>query len=294
MPPQFPPGNGAAAAIALDIATVSADLTAPPTEIAVALRGWRKRRRLSQLELALEAGTTQRHLSFIESGRSAPGRTMVIRLAEALRIPLRERNALLLAAGYAPAYAAAGLDEEAIRPVLDAIQRILDGHRPYPAIVVDAARELVAANAPFWALVDGVADELLAAPINVPRLILHPRGLAPRIVNLDVWAWHVIDALRQEAAWNPDERLDALVAELEGFVPGRPTAPGRDYLGFAVPLRLRLDEAELELITTLSHFSTAVDVTVAELRTEAFLPADELTAAALADLAGRAPSRSRT
>jgi transcriptional regulator with XRE-family HTH domain len=262
------------------------------SELATALRGWRNRRRLSQLELALDAGTTQRHVSFIESGRSTPGRGMVIRLAEALQVPLRERNALLLSAGYAPAYEETRIDDPKLGAVLAAVQRILDGHRPYPAIVVNRYGELVSGNATFWALADGVADELLAPPISVPRLLLHPRGLAPRILNLDVWAWHVIDALNREATWNPNERLDALVAELQGFVPDRPRAPRPDYLGFAVPLRLLIGDAELELITTLTRFGTAVDVTLAELRLEAFLPADEASAAALGSLpAGKPPGR---
>jgi transcriptional regulator with XRE-family HTH domain len=261
-----------------------------PGELATALRGWRTRRRLSQLELALDAGTTQRHLSFIESGRSTPGRGMVIRLVEALQVPLRERNALLLAAGYAPAYTESDLADPKLGAVLAAVERILDGHRPAPAVVVNRLGELVSGNSAFWALADGVARELLKAPLSVPRLLLHPEGLAPRIVNLDVWAWHVIDAVRRDAAWNPGGRLDGLVEELEGYVPDRPRAPTPDYLGFAVPLRLRVGDGELELITTLTRFGTAVDVTVAELRLEAFLPADEATADALARLpAGEAP-----
>jgi transcriptional regulator with XRE-family HTH domain len=170
---------------------------------APALRGWRRRRRVSQLELAARAGTTQRHVSFIQSGRSVPGRAMVVRLAESLEVPLRERNALLLAAGYAPSYPETRLDDPKLDPVRTALARILDGHRPYPAVIVDRHGDLVAANDAFWALTEGVAAPLRAPPVNVPRLLLHPQGMAPRIANLDQWAWHVIDALRQETMRNP-------------------------------------------------------------------------------------------
>jgi transcriptional regulator with XRE-family HTH domain len=255
------------------------------SELATAIRGWRVRRRVSQLELALSAGTTQRHVSFIESDRSIPGRGMVLRLAEALEVPLRERNALLLAAGYAAAYREARFDDPELAPVRAALERVLAGHHPYPAVITDRHGDLVSGNAPFWALTDGVASHLRTPPVNVPRLLLHPRGLAPRIVNLELWAWHVIEALQREAVRNPDNRNEALVTELEQLVPARPRAAAQDYLGFAVPLRLRSDHGELELLTTLSHFGTAVDVTLAELRLEAFLPADEATASILTGLA---------
>jgi hypothetical protein len=211
---------------------------------------------------------------------------MVVRLAESLQVPLRERNALLLAAGFAPAYPETRLDAPELRPVRDALERVLHGHHPYPAVIVDRHAERVAANAAFDALTGDLAADLLAPPVNVARLVLHPDGLAPRIINLDEWAWHVIDALRQEASRNPTERLHALVTELESFVPDRPSDPGPDHLGFAVPLRLRSPAGELRLLSTLTHFGTAVDVTVAELRLEAFLPADEETASALHVLAG--------
>ncbi len=249
--------------------------------LAAALREWRSRRRVSQLELALRAGTTQRHVSFIESGRSVPGRAMVVRLAESLEVPLRERNALLLAAGYAPAYPETHFGDPRLGPVRAALERILDGHRPYPAVIVDRHGDLVAANDGFGALTVGVAPALLTPPANVPRVLLHPQGMAPRIVNLDEWAWHVLDRLHQELVRNPNDRLDALVSELEALVPDRPRQPGPDYLGFAVPLRLHSGGGELRLLTTLTHFGTAVDVTIAELRLEAFLPADEETAAIL-------------
>ena len=251
---------------------------------------WRGRRRVSQLELAGRAGTTQRHLSFIENGRSVPGRAMVMRLAEALEIPLRERNALLLAAGYAPAYQETRFDDPKLGPVRTALQRILRGHLPYPAVITDRHGDLVAANDALWVLTDGVAAKLREPPVNLPRLLLHPHGMAPRIANLDQWAWHVIDALRQETTRNPNDRLQALVTELEGLVPERPRHLGSDYLGFAVPMRLSSSGGELQLLTTLTHFGTAVDVTVAELRLEAFLPADQATASILT---GHGPGHER-
>ena len=259
-------------------------------EFAHALRGWRRRRRVSQLELALRAGTTQRHVSFIESARSRPGRAMVVRLGEALNLPLRERNALLLSAGYAPAYGEKPLDDPTNEPVRAALERILAGHMPYPAVVVDRYGRLVSANDAFRGLTADAAPELVEPPVSVPRLLLHPRGLARRILNLDEWAWHVIDALRLEAVRNPSERLDELVAALERLVPDRPAHPGPDHLGFAVPLRLRSGDGELRLLSTLTHFGTAVDVTVSELRLEAFLPADAETAAALGASARVFPS----
>lgn len=251
------------------------------TSFAGELRGWRQRRRVSQLELAVRAGTTQRHVSFIESGRSAPGRSMIIRLAESLDVPIRERNTLLLAAGFAPAYPQSALDDPRIEPVREALQRILDGHHPYPAVVVDRHGVLVSANAGFRAITAGVAPRLLTPPICVPRLLLVPDGLAPRILNLDEWAWHIIDSIRDEDARNPDTALRELASELADLAPPRPTA---NHLGFAVPLRLRVGDSELTLVTTLTHFGTATDVTVAELRLEAFLPADRATAALLTEL----------
>jgi transcriptional regulator with XRE-family HTH domain len=242
----------------------------------LALRRWRTARRWSQLELALRAGTTQRHLSFIEQGRSRPGRGMVVRLAETLGLTLRERNALLVAAGFAPVFPESRLDAPELRAPRQALERILEGHLPYPAIVVRPHGELVAANAAFDVLAEGAAPRLLAAPVNALRLALHPEGMAPRVVNLPEWGQHVVEALRARALRSPDPRLDGLLAELEGYLPA--ASPGPDHLGFAVPLQLRCAEGELRLLTTLTSFATAVDVTLAELHLEAFLPADDETA----------------
>ncbi|MEV0908822.1 helix-turn-helix domain-containing protein [Streptomyces hokutonensis] len=235
------------------------------------LRERRTGRRLSQLELASRAGTTQRHLSFIESGRSVPGRDMVVRLAESLELPLRERNELLLAAGFAPVYAESSLEGPVLAPVRTAIGHILRGHLPYPAVVVDRKGRLVDANSAFGVITEGAAAELVGPGTNVYRLALHPDGVAPRILNLAEWARHIVARLGG---------LPELRAELAGYVPELGSSEGQ--LGFAVPLRLRSSYGELRLMTTVTTFATAVDVTLAELKLEAFLPADAATAEALA------------
>src|SRR6266508_3572271 len=254
------------------------DVTAP-SPFSRELHRFRTRRRWSPIELALRADSTQRHLSYIEQGRSRPGRAIVVRLAESLGLSLRERNALLLTAGFAPAFPETRLDAPELRSVREAIDLILEGHMPYPAIVLRPYGELVAANVAFSVLAEGAAAELLTPPLNVLRLALHPDGTARRVLNLAEWGRHIIDSLRAQALSSPDALLDPFIAELESYVPVVP--PGPDHLGFAVPLRLRSDEGELHLITTLTSFATAVDVTLAELHLEAFLPADAPTAAIL-------------
>ncbi|MFI5608714.1 helix-turn-helix domain-containing protein [Amycolatopsis sp. NPDC051903] len=242
-----------------------------------ALRDARTRRRLSQLDLATRAGTTQRHVSFLERGRSAPGRGMVVRVAEALGLPLRERNALLLTAGFAPGYAETPLDDPALAPVLESLRALLDGHRPYPALIVDRYGVLVAANDAFALLTEGVAAELLRPPVNVLRMALHPGGMAPRIANFADWAQHVLERPRQGL---PDPRHRELLEELTSYLP-EPSPPPADHLGFAVPLHLKTSLGDLRLITAITRFTTAVDVTIAELSLETFLPADAETAARL-------------
>jgi transcriptional regulator with XRE-family HTH domain len=257
---------------------------AASSRFAVELRRWRTARRWSQLELALRAGTTQRHLSFMEQGRSAPGRTMVVRLAETLGLSLRERNALLLSAGYAPLFPESALDDEALRPVREALDGVLAGHMPYPAVIVRPYGEVVAANEALDVLTEGAASWLLEPPMNVLRLAVHPSGMGPRVLNLAEWGRHIIDSLRARLLRSPDPLLDELLAELEGYVPA--PEPGVDHLGFAVPLRLRFGPGELRLITTLTSFATAIDVTLAELHLEAFLPADASTAGILRERFG--------
>ncbi|NEC87697.1 helix-turn-helix domain-containing protein [Streptomyces sp. SID12501] len=240
-----------------------------------ALRERRTRRHVSQLDLALRAGTTQRHVSFIESGRSVPGRNMVVRLAESLELPLRERNELLTTAGYAPVYVESSLDDPVLAPVRTAIDHILRGHLPYPALVADRHGDLIAANSAFDLITEGAAAELVGPGTNVYRLALHPDGLAPRIHNLAEWARHILARLGH---------LEELRAELAGYVPE--PGPTDGLLGFAVPLRLRSSYGELRLMTTVTTFATAIDVTLAELKLEAFLPADQATAEALLAAAG--------
>ena len=234
---------------------------------------------MSQLELAIRAGTTQRHVSFIESGRSAPGRTMVVRLAESLELTLRDRNALLLTAGYAPLYVESPLDGPQLQPVLDAVGSVLRGHEPYPAVVMHTHGEVIATNTAFEVLVEDVSPELLEPPINGYRVALHPRGMAPRIRNLAEWGRHITDALRAVVRRTTNTELVELLAELDTYVP--PWTPSADHIGFAVPLQLRCRDGDLTLLTTLATFATAVDVTLSELRLEAFLPADDATAALL-------------
>jgi transcriptional regulator with XRE-family HTH domain len=243
-----------------------------PTE----LRRWRSVRRLSQLELAIRADTTQRHLSFIEQGRSRPGRNVVVRLAESLDLTLRERNELLLAAGFAPAFPESPLDDAALRPVRQALDTILDGHMPYPAIIVRQHGIFVTANRAFDLFNEGVDPALLEPPANMFRHALHPNGLAPRVRNLPEWGRHITDHLRAQLVRSPDPSLEELLAELEGYLPPLQAAP--DVLGFAVPLELASADGDLRLITTITSFATAADVTLAELQLEAFLPADDRTA----------------
>lgn len=246
------------------------------------LRDWRLQRRLSQLDLALEAGVSTRHISFIENARSTPSREMVLRLSDRLDVPLRERNRLLVAAGFAPGYGEQHLDDPGMEPVRSAIEQVLAGHEPYPAVVVDATWELLAANAAAGVLIELVsAPDLLAPPVNVLRATLHPDGLAPHIVNLGEWRGHLLDRLRRQIALSRNPALVTLLEELDGY-PGAPhavSAPAASEI--AVPLRVRTGGGELALLSTIATFGTAVEVTASELSIESFFPLDEPTAAAL-------------
>jgi transcriptional regulator with XRE-family HTH domain len=249
------------------------------------LRDWRRRRHLSQLDLALEAGVSARHLSFVETGRARPSADMVLHLAERLGVPLRDRNRLLLAAGHAPVFEQRDLDDPEMTPIRQALQLILDGHDPFPAVVVDGAWEMVAANRAVGLLTEGVARELLEPPLNVLRVSLHPDGLAPRIANLGEWRAHLLERLTRQIALTADPGLTSLLDELIGY-PG-PERPGRSSGGvpagheLAVPLRLRTDAGELAFISTIATFGTAVEVTASELSIESFVPADQRTADAV-------------
>jgi transcriptional regulator with XRE-family HTH domain len=246
------------------------------------LRDWRRRRRMSQLDLALEAGVSARHVSFVETGRSKPSAEMVVQLAEHLDVPLRDRNALLLAAGYAPAYAQRDLDEPEMGPVRDAIDRVLRGHEPFPAVVVDRHWGLIGANRAVPLLIEGAATHLLEPPVNVLRLSLHPEGMAPRIVNLGEWRAHLLDRLGRQAVVSGDPALFALHEELAAYPGGEHGhVPDLEAGAIAVPLRLRVDRGQLAFISTATTFGTATDVTVSELAIESFFPADERTAQAL-------------
>jgi transcriptional regulator with XRE-family HTH domain len=258
------------------------DIAALPT-VGAQLRDWRRRRRLSQLDLALEAGVSTRHLSFIETGRSRPSAEMVLHLADELGVPLRERNQLLLSAGYAPAYAQRDLDAPEMGPVREAMEQVLRGHEPYPAVVVDRHWGMVAANAAVALLTEGVPADLLEPPANVLRIALHPEGMAPRIANLAEWRAHLLERLGREAVVTGDPALAALHAEVAAYPHPEPAAVSRDpgAADIAVPLRLRAGSAELSFISTVTTFGTATDVTVAELSIESFFPADAATADAL-------------
>jgi transcriptional regulator with XRE-family HTH domain len=239
------------------------------------LRDWRQRRHMSQLDLASAAEVSARHISFVETGRSRPSRELLVHLAGHLEVPLRERNALLLAAGYAPAYRETPLDDGAMAPVTDALAKILAGHEPYPALIVNRRWELVRANAALGPLLDGVAPHLLEPPVNVLRVSLHPEGVAPRIVNLDEWSAHLLTRLRREAMVSADPALGELYDELReypGVVEGADADATTASMLF-VPLRI----GPLSFFSTVSTFGTALDVTLSELSIESFFPADEAT-----------------
>ncbi|MEU8277597.1 helix-turn-helix transcriptional regulator [Microbispora bryophytorum] len=246
------------------------------------LRQWREHRRLSQLELSNQAEISTRHISFLETGRATPSRDMVLHLSEHLDLPLRERNHLLLAAGYAPVYTESPLDSPGMAAVCEAIRRLLSAHDPYPALVVDRAWDLVDANEGIALLAEGVDPDLLS---NVLRASLHPEGLAPHILNLGEWRAHLLGRLRRQITLTADPRLSELYAELRGYPCDQPEpevelpGPG-DIL---VPLRVRRAGRELSFFSIVATFGTPLDITVSELAIESFYPADPATAAFLRD-----------
>jgi transcriptional regulator with XRE-family HTH domain len=255
------------------------------------LRHWRQHRRLSQLDLAQEAEISTRHLSFVETGRSLPSREMVLRLAERLDVPLRERNALLVAAGYAPMYRERSLDDPAQRAAKQAVELILKSHEPYPALAVDRHWNLVAANRMLPHLLAGADPSLLQGAVNVLRLSLHPRGLASRIVNLAQWRNHLFERLRQQIHATGDSVLTELLEELRGY----PLPEGAanlqlqgEHIGVVMPFQFRSSFGVLSFISTTTVFGTPLDVTLQELALETFFPADAPTGEVLRELASRA------
>ncbi|SFB57743.1 Transcriptional regulator, contains XRE-family HTH domain [Amycolatopsis marina] len=247
------------------------------------LREWRDRRRTSQLDLAIAADISTRHLSFVETGRAKPSRDMVLRLGEHLDVPLRERNQLLLAAGYAPVYAESSLTEPSLAAARQAVRRLLRAHEPYPAVVIDRVWNMVDGNASIGILTEGIAEDLLTPPVNVLRATLHPEGMAPRIANLGEWRANLLGRLRREVRATADGALSELLAELREY-PCADEVPEVDVPGpgdIVVPLRLRHHDGELTFFSTVATFGTPLDVTLAELSIESFYPADDTTAAAL-------------
>jgi transcriptional regulator with XRE-family HTH domain len=247
------------------------------------LRTWRKRRRLTQLEVALDAGISARHLSFVETGRSKPGRAMLLGVTERLAIPYRERNEILLAAGYAPAFPERPLEDPALSPARDALDRILAAHDPYPAIVFDRAWNVVAANAATTSIVEylDIDPSLLEPPVNVLRIGFHPRGLAPYIVNLGHWRSHFLGRLAQQIAVTGDSDLTALLDELNEYPggDGEPTARREieavDFLG---PVRVHAPGGgEWSFFGMYASFDTPFEVTTSELALELLFPADQIT-----------------
>lgn len=270
------------------------------TTVGELLREWRERRRLTQLDLAIQAEISTRHLSFVETGRSKPTSQMILRLSEHLDVPLRDRNNLLLAGGYAPAYREAALDAPELATIRGALRQVLTAHEPNPAVVIDRHWNLLDANAPVSLFLHGAATELLAPPINVLRLSLHPDGMAPRIVNLGQWRAHLLARLGRQAAATADPALAALHDELSAYPCDQPE-PDVDFPGpgdVAIPLRYNHNGVTLAFVSITAVFGTPLDITLAELAIEAFYPADPATAAVLTDLtsavreSARSPDRS--
>ena len=250
------------------------------------MRVWRERRRLSQLALACEAGISQRHLSFIESGRATPSREMALRLAEHLQAPLRDRNALLLSAGFAPVYRDRPFDDPAMASARAAVERVLAAHEPYPALAVDRRWNVVLANPAAVRLLAPIDPALAKPPVNVIRASLHPQGLSSRILNLGVWRAHLVERLRRQAALTGDPAIEALLAEVVAYPEPRSAPLAHDIADeVATPLRLRTHAGALSMFSTVTVFGTPVEVTLSEMTIEAFYPADVETANTLRRMA---------
>lgn len=243
------------------------------------MREWRERRRLTQLDLAMQAEISTRHLSFVETGRSTPSREMIVLLSEQMELSHREQNRLLLAAGYAPVYSESALDSPQLESVRNAVRLVLAANEPYPALAVDRYWNLVDANAGIALLTNGVAPELLAPPANVLRASLHPNGMAPHIINLREWRGLILTNLRRQLAIGCGTELAALYQELAAYpYEDGEYHEGKAYDGVFVPLRLRHPLGELSFLSTVTTFGTPLDITIAELAIESFFPADRQTA----------------
>ncbi|WP_351222815.1 helix-turn-helix transcriptional regulator [Streptomyces sp. NPDC002133] len=262
---------------------------APDTGVGPLLRAWRERRRLTQLELALRADSSARHISFVETGRSRPSEEMILKLAEHLDVPVRERNALLLAAGYAPRYAETSLDDPSLEALREGMERLLHGYEPYPALVVDGTYTVVAANRGIAMLLEGLPEHLLTPPLNAMRITLHPEGLAPRIRNLREWRGHLLTQMERQMALARSDSLRRLYEEVAAYplperggdatdhdVPQDVAGP-EPHPYFALPLRIEHHGVVLSFVSSISTFNTPLDITVAELAIETFLPADPAT-----------------
>ena len=250
---------------------------ARPIHIGDHLREWRQRRHLSQLDLAGDAQISARHLSFVETGRAAPSREMVLKLAERLDVPLRERNVLLVAAGYAPAFPQRTLDDPALKAARQAIDLVLKAHEPNPALAVDRHWNLVSANRMVAPLLEGVPERLLGQPFNVLRLSFHPEGLAPRTVNLAEWCAHLLERLHRQCEATADPELLKLYEDLKAFpIPARRAPLSTDNV--AIPFKMRHEGDVLSFFSTTMVFGTPVDITLSELALETFFPADDFTA----------------
>ncbi|MFJ4642483.1 helix-turn-helix domain-containing protein [Streptomyces bobili] len=267
----------------------SVDAPAADRGVGPLLRAWRERRRVSQLELALRADSSARHISFVETGRSRPGEELLLRLAEHLDVPVRERNTLLVAAGYAPRYRETPLDDPALDALRSGMERLIQGYEPYPALVVDATYNVLAANRGITMLMDGLPESLLAPPLNAMRLTLHPEGLAPRIRNLPEWRGHLLAQMERQIALHRSAPLRALYDEVCAY-PVAETAqgaePARPVPYFALPMLIEHEGRTLSFISSISTFNTPMDVTVAELAIETLLPADPATVKYLHSLMG--------
>jgi transcriptional regulator with XRE-family HTH domain len=249
----------------------------PPAHIGDHLREWRQRRHLSQLDLAGDAEISARHLSFVETGRSAPSRDMVLKLAERLAVPLRERNVLLVAAGFAPAFPQRSLDDPALKSARDAIDLVLRAHEPNPALAVDRHWNLVSANRMVMPLLEGIPPRLLGQPLNILRLAFHPEAMAARTVNLAEWCGHLLERLHRQCEATADPELIKLHHELKAYpIPARSGPLPADSV--ALPFKMRLNGEVLSFFSTTMIFGTPVDITLSELALETFFPADDLTA----------------